>query len=78
MHAKNLSNGSYEKVSLLDEFDENENFFNNAPIVEAKTNASNTYKFEDSVSITSFKLHNNYSILATTVKGVISFFMIII
>lgn len=59
MPANTLSNSSYEKVSLLDEFDENENFFNNAPIVESKTNASNTYKFEGSVSITSFPVHND-------------------
>lgn len=52
MPANNFSNGGYEKVSLLDEFDENENFFKNSPIPEIKADGNNKHTFEFSVSVT--------------------------
>lgn len=54
MPVTNFSNGGYEKVSLLDEFDENENFFNNAPILETKADGTNTYAYKFSVSVSLF------------------------
>lgn len=53
MPATNFSNGGYEKVSLLDEFDENDIFFKNASIAETKANGNNTHTFEFSVSVSS-------------------------
>lgn len=51
MPANNFSNGGYEKVSLLDEYDENENFFKNSPVAEIKADVNNKHTFEFSVSV---------------------------
>lgn len=46
MPLNSFSNGGYEKVSMLDEFDENENGFNKSPTAETKANGNHTYDFE--------------------------------
>lgn len=51
MPLNSFSNGGYEKVSMLDEFDENENGFNKSPTAETKANGNHAYSFEFSVSV---------------------------
>lgn len=53
MPANTFSNGGYEKISLLDEFDENDNYFKSAPIPETKTHGSK-YEFSVSCSLVTF------------------------
>lgn len=58
MPANDFSNAGYEKVSLLDEFDENENFVQKTPIDEIGVNEKNFYKSLVSVSQFTFEYLN--------------------
>lgn len=51
MPANHYSNAVYEKVSLLDEFDENEKWTKKAPIDESDINGNDVYQNGSLVSL---------------------------
>lgn len=64
MPTNNFSNGSYEKVSMLDEVDENDNCFVKTPFTETRMNGSGPHKYDLFVSVSIL-----YQLLILTIEN---------